>query len=498
MKRLLLLFLALVLVFCVSSCGEKKFDYLTQDMLAYVSMDKADFTDRTFSLTGEYEQITEAYALHKLDAKRLLNATYEDENLDTYTGVPDWGDETYIYYHLSDKPEGDAIASNLRGDMQPVYIGFWDFPEAWAKQTPTLYYQKELSDALRSIHPVGRIFDRPVAEGDVLRVRYEAKTEDGTVIATHGRMRSDANGSGLSFMKTGDNLIGVMPGESRAFTVTEKVGAEEKTVIYTVSVAYIAEENFTTVAVKVPEDCFDENYAENLQALNGQMVYMQILLEHYTDMQIPSLRDEAFLKRYIDGFAYDPESGLDIEQAAVLAYQKQLETEQNWSIGEEMLNLLLAEWIGQNRVKKLPQSEYQSYYEDVIKTEEEYFASERETAGTAEYPYDSIHSYIREKTGGEYKTLEKYARAMAEEYISYRLFVFAASQIAGVRMNEEDAQNAYDSNLRYYMKYYDCTEDEFLIRVGGRESFRTWVIMGFQQKQLSLYIAENNTWVKAE
>lgn len=497
MKKVCLLLLALSLVFGATACANRKFDYLTTDMLTYVRMEQTDFTGKSFSLSGDYVTITDEYALHQLDAKRLLNATFREEDVDTYTGTPDWGDEAYIYYHLSKEPQGDAVASNISGDIQPVYIGFWDFPESWDKQTPSMYYLKALSDALQTTRPVGRVFDRPVATGDILRVWYEARTEDGTLVTSHGRMRSDASGAGLSFLKEGDDLIGVMPGESRSFTVTEKVGEEEKPVTYTVTVAYIAEEQFATVALELPEDCFNENYAEHLQSLNGQTVYFQYILEYYTDMQIPSLRDETFLKRYISGFSYDPASGTDMKDVAVEAYKKQLQTEQNWSVGEEMLNILLAEWLKENRVKKLPDTELESYLEDVKKTETESFESDREKAGTTEYPYDSVDSYIREKTGGQYNTLERYARATARDYISYRLFVFAAAQVAGIRLSEEEAQDAYDTNLRYYMQYYGCTEDEFLIRAGGKEAFRNWVNIGFQQKQLSLYLAENNSWDKA-
>lgn len=467
-------------------------------MLSYVDLSLQDFAGRDIAIEGDFEEITSEMAEKEIRRQQMLEARCQDDDLDTHDGAPGWCDDVYIYYDMKKEPNGQSVASNLFGTVQKVAIGIWEFEDGWSSQTPTLYYTKALSDALQQMQPVARITDRAVASEDWLRVGYVAKTADGKDVSSVARTRTNAKGEGLSFMPEGGDLIGLTPGESRSFTVTEKVNNVDTEVIYTVTVEYIAQESFTQVVLQVPENCFDSSYRFDLQALNGKTVYMDVMLEYYTDFAVPSLEDDKFVSSIISGFSYDAESGVSRYDAIVAAYRQQMIESQKSSIGEAMLNALYLEWQEQGRVKKMPKSEYESYYQEVVALETAAYEKAKQQAGSTAYPYDSVNSYINELTEGLYPTLYEYAKQTAENNIGYRIFLFAVSQLAGIRVSQEEFQKSYDANLEYLMKVYNMTKEEVIEQSGGQTAFENWVKIGFQQKLLIAYLYEHNQWHLAE
>ncbi len=469
--------LALAALLSLCACGrfvnDRRFDYVTTDLMRYVSsLSASDFTGKELSLSGEYVFSTDADAEKELRRLQLIYGDYKTETdlngSETlkyfYTGNPSLGDAVYIYYELAKTQEGECFASNLYGNSQPVDIGYSEFPEGWRTESSKLFYLAAISDSVREHTPVVRMMDRAVVKGDVVRISYQREWEDGTVDQTRAiHLRYDTVHSD-SIDGLGDALVGKMPGDTFDYTIPTKKGGVDMNVTYHVTVNWISEESFVILPVAIPEDYFEESDGAALYATNGTTIYLRYFIENYLYAQAPA-QNLDFYKKVIANFSpektdAEPDA---LHAEAIEAMKKQLDEEVFAAVYSEMLDLLLEDL--QARVTRIPLAEYNSYYDDVYNVELESFRAELADAENYGYtlPYSTVDEYIVAVTDGEFATLAAFSAYYAEKQIANRILLFAMAQLLDLRLTQEKNDALYRENIEYALEYYGWEEDEYLL-----------------------------------
>jgi hypothetical protein len=509
-KSVLSLLLLLTLLFA-SGCGMGgEFDYSSSNLLKYVDIKLSDFTGLTLEIEGTYPAITREDALRSFREERLFYATSSEKATDTYQNAPGYGDYAYIYYNLSATENGQSVASNLFSEdgAALVLIGYWEFPDLLDDYNP-LFDNEAVSNALMSITPAARRYEGNVSEGDVLRVTYQAKRADGTVEAKQSRVRIDTKEPDAYRSRFGeaffDALLTHAIGEEytveseRARTDSEGNSSTER-VTYTVKIEYVAEETLSRIAVELPEDAFGEDYRDELQALNGTRVYLDVCIDRYQDFAVSEL-DSDFLINVFE-FKTDKTDPNEIVEAAIISMEQKLREEQEAAIKDEAMNVLLAELFGKtDRIKKLPSQPYQEHYDYIVNTTLAAYTEEKKTAekeGTV-FPYASIDAFAPvylEYSRAEFATLADYAEDTAKQTTENRVCLFAMAQLADCRLTKKEIEELYADYINAILEAYpDMTAQAVVEALGGEEEVLWYVTLKVTNGKLTDYIYENNTWI---
>ncbi len=509
MKKTVSLILALLtLASClfIGGCSDKNFDYVTADLSRYVDLELSDFTGLTFEIEGEYPEINRELADREFRYLRLYSSTYATANTDVYAYKPEWGDQTYIYYDLTATQGGASIGSNLYSTdgRQTVSIGYYEFPEK--RTNHPLFDNETLSNALMSVKPISRKTNGSITEGDVLRVSYTAKLEDGTVYKTEARTRIDTLGimdeGSIYVERYGMDFVSALfehrIGEEYSFDTTVTVKNTEKKVTYTVKVDYVAEESFTTVAIPLPEGAFDETYSETFRALNGTTVYLSFLVDSFTDYDVPAF-DINFLTAYFGITTTET----DVDKIFELGYEKmyaQIRAERREQIKEEMMTALAKTVLTEDRIKKIPSNVYKEHINVITETVHAEYQAEQDKCFTegGECPYKTVEEFAMAYLGytaEEFGSLEAYAKQTARETVSDRLFIFRMAELTGLRLTHEEIKKEYDDYLVHLKETFPTySEYEIIQTMGGEEEFYWYVNITIVYGSVCDYIYDNNSY----
>ncbi len=513
MKKTVSLILALlILASCLlSGCSDKNFDYVTADLSRYVDLELSDFTGLTFELESEYPEINRELADREFRYLRLYSSTYANTNTDVYTYKPEWGDQAYIYYDLTATEGGASLGSNLYSadGRQTVSIGYYEFYEK--RTNHPLFDNETLSAALMNVKPVSRKTSGSVTEGDVLRVSYTAKLEDGTVYKTEARTRIDTLGImdegsiytaryGMDFVSSlFEHRIGEEYSFDTTITATDSAGSStEKKLTYTVKIDYVAEESFTTVAIPLPAGAFDETYSERFRALNGTTVYLNFFIDSFTDYDVPAF-DINFLVAYFGITTTET----NVDKIFDLAYEKmykQIREERREQIKEEMMALLARDVLTEDRIKKIPSNVYKEHISVITERVNAEYSAEQEKCFTEdrECPYKTVDEFAMaylEYTAEEFGSLEAYAKQTARETVSDRLFIFRMAELAGLRLTHEEIKEEYDKYLVHLKETFPTyTEYEIIQTMGGEEELYWYVNITIVYGSVCDYIYDNNSY----
>lgn len=512
MKKIISLTLSLlILVSCLAGCSDKNFDYATADMSRYVDLELSDFTGLTIPLETEYPEINKELADREFRYLRLYHSTYADTNADVYSYKPEWGDQAYIYYDLAATEGGTSIGSNLYSadGQQAVSIGYYEFAEK--RDNHPLFDNEVLSNALMSLKPIPRKTSGSVAEGDVLRVSYTAKLEDGTTVKAESRARIDTMGildeGSIYLERYGMDFVSALfehrIGEEYSFdtTVTAKNSdgtVSEKKVTYTVKIDHVAEESFTTVAIPLAADAFGDDYSEAFRALNGKTVYLSFFIDAFTDYDVPEF-DINFLTRYFDM----PLTETNMDKFFADAYEKmyeQIREERRELIKEEMMRYLSQNVLTEDRIKRIPKSVYKEHVNTILESTEAAYKEQKDKFFTEnkEFPYKDLEEFAMdylEYTADEFGSLRAYAEQTAHETTVDRLFIFRMAELAGLRMTPEEIKEARDYQVAdIQSKYPEYSEAQIVEIMGGEDELLWYVNITVVYGRVCDYVYDENSY----
>ena len=520
-KRTLSIFVLLLLLasFCLSGCSDANFDFATSDLSKYVDLSLSDITGLNFKLEGDYPAIDKALADKEFRYLRLNAANSGDaiKNFrpDVYGYKPGWGDYAYVYYDLAKTEGGASIASNLYSTegAHQVMIGFYEFADRLTAIDFLPHFDNEtVSAVLQTLMPISRRTTGTVAEGDVLRVSYKAVYEDGKTYKTENGVRIDTTGImdpysiyaeryGMDFVSA---LFGPAIGEFFSFDTTVEEKDKDgktvtRTVTYTATIDYVAEESFTTVPVAIPEDAFGKEYAEEIRALNGTTVYLTLFIECFDDYDIPDF-DVTFLEKHYGMVYNDP----DVDTFMARAYEKMyasLEKTRREEISNEMLAKLAETVFTEDRIKKWPKKVLNEHKETILNTVKKAYEDEQlyYLEQGKPFPYGDLNDYAAVALGytsEEFRSLDEYAEQVARETTMDRLFIFRIAELAGLRMTPEEIADNVETTISYWLDLYPQATREDILQMFTEEygSIEWYINITVVYGRIADYIYYENTY----
>lgn len=356
------------------------------------------------------------------------------------------------------------------------------------------------------------------SEGDVLFISYVRSFDDGSEKNTAAyNIRIDTAQRDLYVERYGEDFFSSflsgehLIGESYQVSTTLK-GSDDKDhdVTYTVTMQYIVEEEYKTIAIDLSENAFDDTYSESLRALNGTRVYLTFYVHHYEDFVAPEF-DADFLSTYF-GFVSEEKDPEKLKEEAIEAMIDSLTQEQEKKIKAEAFEIFWAQFYTESLVKKVPNDPYLEQYNYIVTTIEDAYRKDYNEAQASgeEFPYADINEYAANYTEPpysleEFPTLKDYASTLARETVSERVAVFAMAQLASFRMSSIALRQTYDEVLADYAESFktvngfEGTREEIITAVTQgamttEEEFEWYVLWTITHGELVDYIYENNTW----
>ncbi len=528
MKRIISVFLAifvLALSLCAVGCSkdqtsggipivkDKKFDYNASDLSKYVNLSLADFTGLDLELEGDFPEIDRAMVEEEFRYLRLYNAKLEPGNEDVYLSIPQWGDQVFVFYDLTKTEGGESIGSNLYSTegRQTVKIGFYEFSEQMLAPHP-LFDNAQISEALTKVKPSARRTQGTVMEGDSLRVTYTAKLEDGSTYMQAACARIDTKNIldedslyveryGWDFVEAlFDHSIGEKYTVDTVMDIADSSGnTTEKKISYEVTVEYAVEEAFTTVAIDLPDDAFDETYREDLRALNGTRVYLSVTVDGYSDYSVPEF-DVNFIMEYCGITLQDGETVESFYERAYESKRLALEADRKAQITEKMLAKFANTVFTLDRIKQIPASVYYEHIDFIINTVSAAYETERAQALNEgkTFPYNSLDNYAidyLQYSPAEFSSLQAYAEQVALETVTDRLFIFRVIELTGDRLTPEELNTEYTAYLeRLKGMYPEYTEAEILAKFEPDGGLYWYVNFTIAYGYFSDYIYYHNTY----
>ena len=549
MKRILILILTLSLLIGVTSCGKGDVDYVTSDMTEWFDLLLSEFTGGTYDIDLP-DEVTDEDVDRELRYLRLYYATHAGNSAkDTYLTRPEFTDVPFFFYDVALTPDGESVFSNLFSEdgTRSITIGLWEFPEGKVEKANPLFDNKTFSDALTQTLPVSRVTEGVVQAGDIVTVDYTVYNEKNVADGTAYDARIDTSAlehyEGIHPQAILSALVGKTIGEeyTTSYTFLPEGATEEITYTYDYTIRYKSVETFSTVAITLDENAFDETYNETLQAMNGKTVYVRYIITRFIDYDPPELNSSF----YIDTL------GLDTEETDVV----KIEQEARAKIKDKLSQTRLAQVVfplarnavfnrifeRDDRVKKLPEGQVTKVYNELIA---EITSSYEEGKGQVTFPYKDINDFAAAYLNydiAEYPTLEKVCRAEAEAEVTLRLLYFTIAQLAGIRYTPERCEEYYLAYLKYQIigytkeeygislsdeerekihretigdetdklyeeflhllvKHYaiyeqiSTTVDDLRIAIGSKEDFLLEGLMEITEVNVQEYLYENNTW----
>ncbi len=513
MKRILSLFLLLVLSLSLFSCGkDKDFNYVTSDMTDYVKLSLSDFTGGTYTLTDNYgtydaERVERQFRDDRLTAAGALGQRNE--------GSPAFGDGAQVYYEVALTEDGQGVFSNLYTGEGTRYImlGYWEFLEQFPRdEYHPVFYNKTLSDFIDDLTVVPHITEGVVKKGDKVRVSYTRFNENGIAVGTATNLRIDTGSPDLypeteyaPFLLS--SLIGKPIGEKYKVEGMETVTAEDGTTSemkfsYEVIPSYVVEEEFATVAVTLPDDTFAVEEGEAYQILNGKTVYFRLLLEGFYAYNTPTLSPSFMLSAY--GIVTNETEEEKILADVIPKYIAKMEQERLADLKEQALVKVMSKLYDENHIKKYPEKEYNAYYNLLYQKCADLFKSSKDYAAQNgyEFPEMTLEEYLVEagildKT--KYANLADYLNYEAEQEMHARLLMFAMAQIADERYTEAEYRSFFEAELKQSLEAekaegLDTTREDLIKAAGGEEAAYFATLRKYTEAAITEYVYKNNTW----
>lgn len=517
MKRIVALFLCAVTLL-LSACAGDDFDYVTSDMTDYYDLDLSELIGGTYDLDIP-DEITEEDAWRELRRLQLYYAAHGGgASLDIYTGSPEFGDEAHIYFDIALSPDGESLVSNLFSPdgSRGVTIGLWEFPEEMVETYNPILDGKVLSEALLSTLPATRVKEGAVERGDVIVLDYDVLDKDNVRTESKTEVRIDT--STLYLYENHlpgavlEALVGKTVGEefSVSHTFTPKEGAEAVTETYRCIVTHKVEETFSTVAVDVPADAFDEEYSDVMRSLNGKTVYVRYVLARYVDYTVPVLGNKFYIETL--GLVTDETDPDKVQEAAIaqIVYQKQ-QTRLLNVIYPRVTDVIFDKLFARtDRVKTFPETvlkaEYDALYEEVSEAYEEAKTAAADKGEKFKYDtLDAFSAWYYDYDPALFSSAKAFCEDEAKYQITLRLAIFTIAQLADVRYTSEEADSALATYLDYQMTYFtsrgvSLTEEELKLLHGkgdaseGTKKYAEYVklTIKFYQTYQGVTIAEED------
>lgn len=470
------------------ACSRDEFDYITSDMTDYYDLDLSEITGGVYDLDVP-DEITEEDAWRELRRLQLYYATNSGgAALDVASGSPVFGDEAYVFFDIALTPDGESVLSNLFSPdgAYGVTLGLWEFPDQKLEKFNYILDSKTFSDALLSATPAPRIKEGTVERGDVIVIDFDIWTDGNVIDRRVTEMRIDTSTLYLYEENLPKELLSALVGKEigKDFTVpytfTRKEGEAPVTYTYRCVVTHKVEEEFSTLAVDVPADAFDDEYSETLQSMNGKTVYLRYVLARYVDYSVPDLGPKFYVETL--GLVTDKTDPHEIEEAAIaqIIYQmkqSQLVNEIYPRVTDVIFDKLFER---DDRVKEFPAAVLQAEYDALYKEVKEAYEEAKTTAAEngEKFPYDSLDAYSSWYYDYD-PALFASARAFCEDEARYqitlRLAIFTIADLAGIRYTPEESDQALATYLDYQMTYFtsrgvSLTEEELKMLHGKGEA----------------------------
>ena len=551
MKRFLALILSLSFLLALFSCGKREPDYISGDLTDWFDISLSDFFGGTYDVDLPNE-ITDEDVYKELRWLQLYHAIRGNSGAgDVYNKPAEFADVAFFYYDVALTPDGESVFSNLfsAGGAEKVTIGLWEFPQGKVEKANALFDNKLFADTLTQTMPAGRVTEGVVEAGDVVVLNYSAFNEQNVLLESPTYVRIDTDANSFSHYENFypkailSDLIGKELGKE--YTVTETFvpegKTEEVTYTYRYKVSYKALETFRTVEISLAENAFDDTYNDVLQAMNGKTVYVRFAVSRIVDFDPPELDASFFIGTL--GLSTQETDVEKIKAEAHEAIKNKLAEERLTQEVYPIIRNAVFDRIFErtDRVKKLPQTEVDRIYENLLSGIKASYEYDKTELG---FPYADINDYAAAYYNyslEEYPTAEAVCRAEAEGTVTLRLLNFAIAQLAGIRYSPEKCEEYYLVYLQYqingytkpeygialtdaereeihrlagddktdqlyeemvhlFIKHYEIYEqisltvEEMRETIGSKEEFLLAGLLEITEINVQEYLYENNTW----
>lgn len=461
-KRVFTLLLAALLLF-LPSCARDNFDYITSDITKYYDIDLSEITGGSYAVNFS-DEITEEDAWRELRRLQLYYAKHDGgEDLDQYLSAPQFGDEAMIYYDIALTPDGEGLVSNLFSEegAYSVLIGLWEFPDEKLDDYNLILDSRELSEALTTLVPVPRVTEGVVEAGDIIVIDYDRLTSSNVLKEGKTEVRIDMNSLSLYEGKYPQEILDALEGKtigeefSVPYTYTPEGETEPVSGRYQCIVTHkLLEGEFECLEIEVPENTFDKDYSEQMQALNGKTAYLRYELVRYVDYTVPML-GPIF---YVDVLGLkteeqDPDKveKLAIEQIVMQLTQTRLMKEIYPKVTDVIMDKLFER---DDRVKKFPKTLYKEEYNALVREVTAAFEQQKSSAeknGIA-FPYEDIDAFSAAYFSYDpalFSDMYDFCDDEAKYQLTLRLAIFGMAQVADIRYSEEECDALFATFMEY-------------------------------------------------
>ena len=461
-KRVFTLLLAALLLL-LPSCARDNFDYITSDITEYYDIDLSEITGGRYAVNFS-DEITEEDAWRELRRLQLYYAKHDGgEDLDQYLSTPQFGDEAMIYYDIALTPDGEGLVSNLFSEdgAYSVLIGLWEFPDEKLDDYNLILDSRELSEALTTLVPVPRVTEGVVEAGDIIVIDYDKLTSSNVLKEGKTEVRIDMNSLSLYEGKYPQEILDALQGKtigeefSVPYNYTPEGETEPVSGKYQCIVTHkLLEGDFKCLAIEVPENTFDKDYSEQMQALNGKTAYLRYELVRYVDYTVPDLGPTFCLG--VLGLKTEEQDPYEIEKAAIEQIVMQLtQTRLAKEIYPKVTDVIMDKLFErEDRVKKFPKTLYKEEYSALVREVTAAFEQQKSSAeknGTT-FPYEDIDAFSAAYFSYDpslFSDMYDFCDDEAKYQLTLRLAIFGMAQVAGIRYSEEECDELFATFMEY-------------------------------------------------
>lgn len=506
-KRLLSLTLALLLLASclLTSCGDKEFDYMKEDLSKYITLSSDAYLDKTVTI----------------DEPDVVDEALIDEYVRWYLS------QCSVEVFLDDQTveKGDVIALSYRatitedGKEKEILGNFSGVEIQYDTGADSLEFGDDFNAGLVGItpeHTLKTLTSGKIEKDHVLYVtysyNYKYKTEgtDGAEVEKWKTVKqetavrfdlaelAESGRYGEGFV---DSLVGKDIGASHtiktSFDANDDGVAEDVTFNLTVSRAN--KENPVTFTVKYPSDY-------SLASVKGKEVTFYVCVNGVAGTADELLTEEVLKS---DKVKYEPAKDDEFKDDLVKSFlnmaEEYLIENRESTIRTNALNALWDDLLENVKVIKYPKSVVDSYYESMVAEETAYFEqySAQAESDTSLTKFSSLGDFIIYRYSLEKNTDYKvYLKEQAEDSVKYNLVYYTIVRASKLEVTDEEykAQRQdyidsiiYQEQVTYYQNYgqwVEITEEDILDNY-GKKYIESYIRQNILSVELSDYLYEN-------
>ena len=514
----------------------------------YVRLDKSDFTDKSFDLSGVYQAL---YTLEDMDAyvKDLLLSHRTEVALGVKTTPVGYGDDVECYVIgaflvdengvIGEKILSDVFADKDYSSASYITVGagsssIYGISFGSALEDAIIALGVKPVDTYRALRTSGTVTGSDVIAISYTAVRaksYDAANPDSAEWLTDVTDSTLINNSTLGKARLDlAELLSASDADKRfANAIIENCAAieepfefvlenwdsnndklTESAVKYTATVHFAAEEVSKDVVFSIPADYFKETDGASQEyiALNGKEIALRMIFTIMNDYEVPS-PTAAFLKALDENFKTDKTTDADV-LAEFKAYslnklnaqlEKSLHNTYISEIYNSIVSSLYPSHFGLSGASSTEETYPDgAYYESYMRAYED-LTNDYYSSSYAAYGYslsDYVLAYVSNSTGQQYTDANQALAAVAEQYAAMDLFMYYVFDAARLRVSNELLEEKYQAYLASLISTYSAADSKteyneaYFVENLGKDALYTEARRQAVYELVGEYLLENN------